>query len=75
LQLEKLRAWLDDALHEYEKSNQVLQDNFQELQRENHKVRAVTQVFPEVRVLMTYFLLLQLQRIQSVPQIPVQQSS
>ncbi|KAI5455288.1 hypothetical protein NCC49_000103 [Naganishia albida] len=40
--LEKLRAWLDDALQEYEKSNQVLQDNFQELQRENHKVGTVT---------------------------------
>ncbi|KAJ9107556.1 hypothetical protein QFC21_001015 [Naganishia friedmannii] len=35
--LEKLRAWLDDALTEYEKSNQRLHETFSKLQEENNK--------------------------------------
>jgi hypothetical protein len=38
-QLEKLRTWLDEALTEYEKSNQRLHETFSKLQEENNKVR------------------------------------
>lgn len=37
-QLEKLRTWLDEALTEYEKSNQRLHETFTKLQEENNKV-------------------------------------
>lgn len=37
--LEKLRSWLDEALAEYEKSNRMLQNNYQQLQKENYTVR------------------------------------
>ncbi|KAJ9123199.1 hypothetical protein QFC22_001392 [Naganishia vaughanmartiniae] len=36
--LEKLRTWLDEALTEYEKSNQRLHETFCKLQEENNKV-------------------------------------
>ncbi|GHJ86159.1 hypothetical protein NliqN6_2561 [Naganishia liquefaciens] len=37
--LEKLRSWLDEALAEYEKSNRMLQNNYQQLQQENYTLQ------------------------------------